>query len=84
MVSEALANVEKHAGASHVDIVASLTPSSLVIEVVDDGVGGADASKGSGLRGLADRIDSLGGSLKLESSPERGTRLRAEIPCESS
>jgi signal transduction histidine kinase len=48
--------------------------------VADDGVGGADARRGSGLRGLADRVAALDGSLTLESPPGRGTRLRAEIP----
>jgi signal transduction histidine kinase len=52
----------------------------VVIEVSDDGVGGADASKGTGLRGLADRIEALDGRLEVESSAESGTRLRAEIP----
>jgi signal transduction histidine kinase len=48
--------------------------------VDDDGVGGADASKGSGLRGLADRVEALSGCLEVQSEPGRGTRVRAEIP----
>jgi len=52
----------------------------VVIEVSDDGVGGADAAKGTGLRGLADRVEALDGRLELESEPDGGTRLRAEIP----
>jgi signal transduction histidine kinase len=51
--------------------------------VSDDGVGGADPARGSGLRGLADRVEALGGRLAVESPPGEGTRLRAEIPCAS-
>jgi signal transduction histidine kinase len=54
---------------------------SAVIEVEDDGVGGADAAAGSGLRGLADRVEALDGRLVVESPPGRGTRVRAVIPC---
>jgi signal transduction histidine kinase len=54
--------------------------SHLVVEVTDDGVGGADPSRGSGLRGLADRVEALGGRLSLESPRGRGTRLTGEIP----
>ena len=53
----------------------------VTVEVADDGVGGADAAGGSGLRGLADRVAALDGTLSLESPAGRGTRLRAEIPC---
>ena len=53
----------------------------MVVEVADDGVGGADATRGSGLRGLADRVAALDGALALESPPGGGTRLRAEFPC---
>ena len=52
-----------------------------VVEVSDDGVGGADRAQGCGLRGLADRIDALGGLLGVESPPGRGTVVHAEIPC---
>jgi signal transduction histidine kinase len=52
----------------------------VVIEVGDDGVGGADAAKGSGLRGLADRVEALDGRLDVQSEPTGGTRLMAEIP----
>ena len=52
----------------------------MTVEVADDGVGGADAARGSGLRGLADRVAALDGTLSLESPAGRGTRLRAEIP----
>ena len=53
----------------------------LVVEVVDDGVGGADTERGTGLRGLADRVESLGGRLRVWSPSGGGTRLRAELPC---
>jgi signal transduction histidine kinase len=52
-----------------------------VVEIADDGVGGADPGKGSGLRGLVDRVEALDGSLFVESAPGAGTRVRAEIPC---
>jgi signal transduction histidine kinase len=58
------------------------TDGTLVVEVSDDGVGGADASAGSGLRGLADRVEALGGSLAVVSPPGSGTSLRAAIPIE--
>jgi signal transduction histidine kinase len=54
-----------------------------VVEVADDGLGGANPAGGSGLRGLADRVEALGGALVLQSSPGSGTLLRAEIPCAS-
>ena len=54
-----------------------------MIEVVDDGIGGADTERGSGLRGLADRVEALEGRLRIWSPKDGGTRLRAEIPCAS-
>ena len=54
---------------------------SVVVEVVDDGVGGADTERGSGLRGLADRVEALGGRLRVWSPAGGGTRVRAEMPC---
>jgi signal transduction histidine kinase len=53
----------------------------LTVEVADDGVGGADVARGSGLRGLEDRLAALDGTLSLDSPAGRGTRLRAKIPC---
>ena len=53
----------------------------LIVEVVDDGVGGADPAGGSGLRGLADRVEALDGRLRVWSPPAKGTTVRAEIPC---
>jgi PAS domain S-box-containing protein len=81
VVAEALANVQKHAGASRVLVRAAADDHRLVMVVDDDGVGGADEA-GSGLRGLADRVDALGGRLTIESPAGGGTRLRAEIPLE--
>jgi signal transduction histidine kinase len=54
-----------------------------LVDVSDDGMGGADPALGSGLRGLADRVEALGGRLSVQSPPGEGTRLRAEIPCGS-
>jgi signal transduction histidine kinase len=76
---EALANVVKHASASTASVVVARDDGLVSVEVSDDGVGGADAH-GSGLRGLADRIDTLGGRLAVEGSPGGGTRVCAEIP----
>jgi PAS domain S-box-containing protein len=80
VVAEALANVQKHAGAERVTVRARTARDVLTVEVVDDGVGGADEG-GGGLRGLVDRIEAVGGSLTLDSPSGGGTRLRAEIPC---
>lgn len=79
VVAEALANVNKHAGASKVTVHASAGDQLLEVEVEDDGVGGADVD-GEGLRGLADRVEALGGRLSLHSPAGGGTRLLAEIP----
>jgi PAS domain S-box-containing protein len=81
VVAEALANVQKHAGAHSVTVRATVDEGDLVVDVLDDGTGGADP-QGSGLRGLADRVEALGGSLVLESPPGGGTRLFARIPLE--
>ncbi|HWJ44784.1 MAG TPA: histidine kinase, partial [Gaiellaceae bacterium] len=80
VVSEALANVTKYAQASAVEVTVERLNGIAVVEVADDGVGGADPLRGSGLRGLADRIASLSGNLDVESPPGAGTRVRAEIP----
>jgi signal transduction histidine kinase len=81
VVSEALTNVAKYAQASHATVTVRKLDRRVTVEVADDGVGGADAANGSGLRGLADRVAALDGTLSLDSEPGRGTRLRAEIPC---
>jgi signal transduction histidine kinase len=83
VVAEALANVTKYASASAVSVTIERRNGSAVVEVADDGVGGADPARGSGLRGLRDRVEALGGTLALESPPGSGTRLRAEFPCAS-
>ena len=81
IVSEALANVVKHARASRAYVAVSADATNVVVEVEDDGVGGADVARGSGLRGLQDRVHSLGGRLSVESKPGTGTTVRAELPC---
>jgi signal transduction histidine kinase len=78
--SEALANVGKHAAASRAEVEVDVTAGALRIEIADDGVGGVDPARGSGLRGLADRVEALGGRLTVESRPARGTHVIAEIP----
>jgi signal transduction histidine kinase len=83
IVAEALANVAKYASADAVTVTVERHNGLARIEIADDGVGGADPAKGSGLRGLTDRVEALGGTLAVESAPGHGTRLRAEIPCES-
>ena len=81
VVSEALANVAKHARAGCAQVTIRKLAGRLLVEVSDDGTGGARAAEGSGLRGLADRVASVGGVLQVDSPPGRGTRLEAEIPC---
>ena len=83
VASEALTNVAKHAHASSASIRACVENGKLVIEVSDNGVGGAAADRGTGLRGLADRVEAQGGRLRIESSADGGTRVRGEIPCAS-
>jgi signal transduction histidine kinase len=78
--SEALANVAKYASASHVAVSVRSGTEGIRVEVEDDGIGGADPGRGTGLRGLADRVETLGGTLTVESPPGRGTRLVAVIP----
>ncbi len=80
--SEALANVAKHANASRATIHVTRTAGRLTLEVSDDGIGGAELAAGSGLRGLSDRVETLGGHLRLESPAGSGTRILAELPCE--
>jgi signal transduction histidine kinase len=80
VVAECLANVGKYAQASEATVRVRCEVGRLVVEVVDDGVGGAQASRGSGLRGLADRVGALSGILEVASPSGQGTRVRAEIP----
>jgi signal transduction histidine kinase len=81
VVGEALANVTKHARASTAAVVLEHEPGQLQLTITDDGVGGADPSRGSGLNGLADRVQALGGSLELRSEVGSGTRVSVVIPC---
>jgi signal transduction histidine kinase len=83
VVAEALTNVVKYASADSVAVSVKGDDDRAVVQVADDGVGSADPARGSGLRGLADRVEALGGTLALDSPQGGGTRLRAEIPCES-
>jgi signal transduction histidine kinase len=80
VVSEGLANVAKYSRATQASVTVRRIDGRVTVEVSDDGVGGADAARGSGLRGLADRVAALDGRLSLDSPAGRGTRLRAELP----
>jgi signal transduction histidine kinase len=80
MVVEALTNVVRHANANAAEIAVRRDGARVLIDVRDDGIGGADPSSGSGLRGLADRITALDGHLRVERAPRGGTLLRAHIP----
>ena len=82
-VAEGLTNAARYADATMVEIEVTRANGSLRLEVRDDGSGGADQARGSGLRGLADRLAALDGRMELTSPPGEGTVLRAEVPCES-
>jgi signal transduction histidine kinase len=81
VVSEALTNVARYADASSATVSISFADGVARVEVTDDGSGGADPSRGSGLRGLADRVDAIGGRLEVESPAGAGTCVRAVLPC---
>ena len=81
VVAEALTNVSKYAHASSAAIAVARANGSLLVDITDDGVGGAEPGRGSGLLGLQDRVAALGGTLSVESPAGSGTHLRAEIPC---
>jgi signal transduction histidine kinase len=83
VVAEALTNVAKHAQATRVEISIVLQNNRLLLDIRDDGVGGADASKGSGLSGLADRVNALGGWTRVLSPTGGPTSVLVEIPCGS-
>lgn len=83
VVNEALANVYKHAGASYATVEVTGGDRVLAVRVVDDGTGGADPDRGSGLRGLRDRVAAIGGALRVSSPARGGTLVEAELPCES-
>ncbi|MCE5287700.1 MAG: histidine kinase [Nocardiaceae bacterium] len=80
VAAEALANVAKYAHASHATVTAAQENGHLSIEIADDGVGGASASSGSGLAGLADRVAAIGGKLTVDSEYGKGTRIIADLP----
>jgi signal transduction histidine kinase len=80
IVAETLTNAVKHARASAVAVRLAVADAVLAVEIADDGDGGADPTGGSGLRGLADRVEALGGRLTIESRPGAGTTVRAELP----
>jgi signal transduction histidine kinase len=81
VISEALTNVVKHAAASSAHVTVQRHHGTLVVEVTDDGSGGAAIDAGSGLRGLSDRVAALDGRFDLQESTEGGTRVRVELPC---
>jgi signal transduction histidine kinase len=80
VISEALTNITKYASADHAWVSVTHQNGRLLLEVGDDGIGGADVGRGSGLRGLADRLDAIEGRLYVESEPGRGTTVRATMP----
>jgi signal transduction histidine kinase len=81
LILEALTNVGKYAQASVATVEVARSNGQIRVEVIDDGIGGADSERGSGLRGLADRVEALGGRLRVWSPRGGGTRVKAEIPC---
>ena len=81
VVAEALTNVARYSQASHAEVAIDRANGTLVVEIRDDGVGGADPRRGSGLRGLADRVAAVDGRLVVTSEPGAGTVVHAEIPC---
>jgi signal transduction histidine kinase len=82
VVAEALTNIARHARATNAFIRMERHNDHLEIDISDDGIGGADISRGSGLRGLADRLDAISGILTIDRSPQGGTQVKARIPCE--
>jgi signal transduction histidine kinase len=82
VVCESLANIGKHAEATSATVEVARRNGEIVVEIVDDGVGGADSERGTGLRGLADRVEALDGRLRVWTPHGGGTRVRAEMPCE--
>jgi signal transduction histidine kinase len=79
VVAEALTNVVKHARATSADVGVTIDAEVLVVEVRDDGRGGADPAAGTGLTGLRDRVEAAGGRLRVDSPTGRGTTVRAEL-----
>lgn len=81
IAAEALTNVAKYAQATNARVTIERRDGLLAVEIADDGIGGADPARGSGLRGLEDRVAAIGGRLAVTSAPDAGTIIRAEIPC---
>jgi signal transduction histidine kinase len=82
VASEALANAAKHSDATRIDVSLEQRDGRIVLSIRDDGVGGADPARGSGLVGLTDRVEALGGSITVESRPGEGTEIEAQLPVE--
>ena len=80
VASECLANAAKHSESTRVDVALTVKKDRLLLSMRDDGVGGTDPGRGSGLVGLRDRVEALGGSLELTSKPGDGTSLVAALP----
>jgi signal transduction histidine kinase len=80
VVSESLTNIARYAAATHATVAVTQSNGRLIVEVTDDGVGGADLARGTGLRGLIDRLAAIDGRLDVDSEPGRGTTVRASIP----
>ena len=81
VVSESLVNIAKHAQATSASVGVARKNGQIVVEIVDNGIGGADTERGTGLRGLADRVEALGGRLRVWTPEGGGTRVKAELPC---
>ena len=82
IASEAITNVAKHARASVIDMRADGCDGALILSISDDGIGGADPSRGSGIIGLKDRVEALGGTISVLSPPGRGTALHVRLPAD--
>jgi len=82
VASEALANTAKHSQATRIEVSLAQRSGQVLLMIRDDGVGGASVDRGSGLVGLTDRVEALGGSIRVDSSTGGGTRITAELPVE--
>ena len=80
MIREALTNAVKHAGASRIDVIVERSGDVATVRIRDNGAGGADPRRGTGLTGLRDRVQALGGTIDVQSPPGAGTRVQAELP----
>ena len=83
IVAEALTNAAKHAQASQVNVRVEAAGPNLRLSIRDDGIGGADPTKGSGIIGLRDRVEALGGEMVISSPPASGTSILVELPCDA-